>query len=100
MYILFAVIFTFIYILLNLSWLKKEKVSFWLYSKESSVLNTKYFKYQFISSIFTCLLITICCIFFTYIRLSETCIVIMVLIFHIINYFIKNIGIKKKYIKI
>lgn len=104
MYITFTSIFILLYIAYNTYIFKNTKVSTWFTtscfeSKKVIVLNQKYFYFQFISSIYTCLILISFAVLFTYIELPDNYLVLIVLIFNFIIYVIKNIAIKKSYLQ-
>lgn len=104
MYIKFTTIFLFLYMIYNIYLFKKNKISTWFTpgcfeSKEVIVLSEKYFYFQFISSIYTCLILISFAFLFTYIELPNNYLVLIVLIFNFIIYIIKNIAIKKSYLQ-
>lgn len=104
MYITFTTVFMFIYMIYNIYLFKKNKISTWFNtscfeSKEVIVLSKKYFYFQFISSVYTGLILIAFAILFTYIELSNNYLVLIVLIFNFIIYIIKNIAIKKSYLQ-
>lgn len=104
MYITFTTIFMFLYMTYNLYIFKKSKISRWFTpscfeSEKVIVLSQKYFYFQFISSIYTCLILISFSILFTYIELPNYYLVLIVVIFNFIIYIIKNIAIKKSYLQ-
>ena len=68
-------------------------------SEKVIVLSQKYFYFQFISSIYTCLILISFSILFTYIELPNYYLVLIVIIFNFIIFVIKNIAIKKSYLQ-
>ncbi|CEK35473.1 Uncharacterised protein [[Clostridium] sordellii] len=104
MYITVTTISILLYITYNIYLFKNNKISTWFTqncfeSKKVIVLNQKYFYFQFISSIYTCLILISFAILFAYIELPDNYLVLIVLIFNFIIYVIKNIAIKKSYLQ-
>ena len=104
MYITFTTISVLLYITYNIYLFKNNKISTWLTpscfeSKKVIILNQKYFYFQLISSIYTSLILISFAILFTYIELPSNYLVLIVLIFNLIIFIIKNIAIKKSYLQ-
>lgn len=104
MYITFTTMFISIYMIYNIYLFKNNKITTWFTpsffeSEEVIVLNKKYFYFQLTSSIYTCLILITFAILFTYIELPNHYVILIPLIFNFIIYIIKNIAIKRAYLK-
>lgn len=98
MYTLFGIIFIPIYIFLNWKWFREKKISFWLNSNTFKVVKESFFKYQFLSSIVTCLIIISLILIFISLKISEMYFPVLVVLFYILLYIMKQIALKKGYI--
>ncbi len=98
MYILFGFIFIPIYISLNWKYLKEKKISPWFNISNLEVEKTKFFKYQFLSSVITCFIIAIALSLFIILKLSYFYFPLLVMLFYILLYLIKYIAITKGYL--
>lgn len=104
MFIGYTAILTLIYILENIYCSKKNKISIWFKpgcfeSKEIKILSEKFFYFQFISSIYICLILITTSILFKYINIPDSYAMVTLLVFHFLIYIIKIIAVKKEYIE-
>ncbi|RDY29119.1 hypothetical protein CHL78_002095 [Romboutsia weinsteinii] len=96
-FIIIGVLFIPCFIFYNLWCLKNRKVSSWIGNKHQ-VTQDIYFKFQFISCIFTCTLMALFAIFATISNLGNEYIVLLVILFHISISITKFVATKKNYI--
>lgn len=96
-FILIGVIFIPFFIFYNLWCINNNKISIWINSK-FEVTQDDYFKFQFKSSIITCLLMAIFIIIAVNLNLDQKYIFFILAIFYISIYATESIAIKRNYI--
>ena len=77
--------------------IKNKKISMWI-DKKFEVTQDNYFKFQFKSSIFTCILMALFILEVVVLKLNEKYLFLTPVIFHILIYVTKTIAIKRNYI--
>jgi len=85
------------FIFYNFWCIKNKKISMWI-DKKFEVTQDNYFKFQFKSSIFTCILMALFILGAVVLKLNEKYLFLMPVIFHISIYATKTIAIKRNYI--
>ncbi len=97
-FILIGVIFIPCFILYNFWCINNKKISIWINSK-FQVTQDEYFKFQFKSSIITCLFMGVFIIIAVNLNLDQKYIFFILAIFYISTYVTEYIATKKNYIK-
>jgi len=96
-FIIIGGIFILGFIFYNFWCIKNKKISMWI-DKKFEVTQDNYFKFQFKSSIFTCILMALFILGAVVLKLNEKYLFLMPVIFHISIYATETIAIKRNYI--